>query len=158
MDASDAEELQVLMEGMLDGFEGLLDELLVGERTATFAGMREVDGTRCAVVDLAVTIDSAVDLSSLLTELVEKAISMQEEVPEGFSFSIDTADLALAVTAEGELLWDVAAGLPHSLTMSGDVNVSVELVASATDGSEDVDFDLAADLAGTMDAKVGYAH
>ncbi|HKX46567.1 MAG TPA: hypothetical protein VJP77_07680 [Planctomycetota bacterium] len=157
MDAADVEELQVLMEGLLEGFEDLLDELLVGERTATFAGTREVDGVRCAVVDLAVTIDSAVDLSGLLQELVEKAVSMQEEVPEDFSFSIDTADIALAVTAEGELLWDVAAGLPHSLTMTGDVNVSFELVASATGDSENVDVDLAADLAGTMDAKVGYA-
>lgn len=103
-----------------------------GDVTATFEGVRDVDGTRVAVISLSIDVSSAVDQ----TELVQNTMD-GGGLPEGLAFEIESSDMEFLFDGGGELLWDLERGIIYSLELSGDVTQIVDTTMSiAMPGNE----------------------
>jgi len=101
------EEIEMTMgpsPGGMD-FTEMLGDLLEGEATATFEGIREVDGLQIAVITIVVEIDSANDMTDMVADSMP-----DQELPEGMEMSIDRMDIEIELEAEGTLHWDVEGG------------------------------------------------
>lgn len=85
---------------------------LEGDIVATFDGLREVDGEEFAVVLLTLELVTEVEREGKL----EEQDGVERRIGETASFEFEL---------EGELLWDVAAGLPRSLQLEGDMSITI---------------------------------
>jgi hypothetical protein len=83
-----------------------LGEHLEGDIEATFEGLREVDGDELAVILLTLELASE----------FEREGEEDGEPVQTYRFEFEL---------EGEILWDVAAGLPRSLELEGDMAVTI---------------------------------
>ncbi len=99
------------MENMADMFGDDVE----GTAKGKFAGMREVDGVQMAVIKITIDIKAKTDM----TEKVREAASKGDLPPEVTSMEFDHIDIEFAIEAEGQLLWNVAAGHFHALDLSG---------------------------------------
>ena len=91
-----------------------------GDVTGTFKEMRAVEGVEVAVIELSVAIESVADLSA-------KAAEMGAGMPPGMDVDIKKLDMALEYEGGGELLWNVAAGHIHALTLNADMVVDMDM-------------------------------
>jgi hypothetical protein len=120
------EEQDDSMSGMgLDNMsqDEMLGEL-AGEIVAEFTGIREEGEKKVAAIKLKFDVSSANDLS-------EKMSEMQSEMPEGMpKMEVQSFDVELEFEGEGELLWNLDQGLFHSLNISGDVGMVMDIAMS----------------------------
>ncbi len=95
-----------------------------GEILAELTGIREEDGKRLAAIKIKLDVNSANDLS-------EKLQDLDDEMPEGMPTpKIQSMDLEFEFKGEGELVWDLGLGLFHSLDLSGDVAMVMDMAMS----------------------------
>lgn len=87
----------------------------------TYAGTRRADGRSLMVIELASDFESNIDLSDMILEAIEA--NMPPEMSLDLSVVID-----LAAEAEGEVIWDAAAG--HFVTMTLEIDVVAVIDAS----------------------------
>lgn len=101
---------------------------MIGDLTGTFeaayAGTRENDGSRVAVIKLTIDVRSAQDMTERMGEMKEQ---MKENMPPGLEFDVSSMDMEYALEAEGELLWNLETGLVASLHMSGEVRMITDM-------------------------------
>ena len=114
-------ELSFDRSGQLEDDEGemlsrLLEENLVGEFSATFAGVRRTSERELAVIELA---------CNLWTE-GEESTWDEEGYPRHMS-------MTMAFDLKGQLLWDLDAGHFHTLEMGGELGLLVAIVGSVRD-------------------------
>jgi hypothetical protein len=115
-----------IMEGGMPGVGSMTDwigDLLEGEATGTFAGMREVDGVKVAVIKVEIDIQSARDMTDIVLAAMEKA----EMPPEVQNMEFEHVDVEFELEAEGELFWDAAVGRARSFHMSGPTSVTMDM-------------------------------
>lgn len=105
-----------LMMGVGGGLWNAFGEGTQGALRARYAGPREVEGRRVGVVELVVELHSRVDQ----TELANRLRNVVELVQ---GVEVREAWLDLQVALRGELTWDLEAGLPHALVLTGDEKV-----------------------------------
>jgi hypothetical protein len=86
-------------------------ENMTGDIEATFQGMREVDGDELAVVHLVLE----------LTSEVSEEQDLEEEGAEGRL----TQSYDFEFELEGDLLWNLETGVPHSCELEGDASVTI---------------------------------
>jgi hypothetical protein len=106
---------QPSMDEMLGQFEGTVQ--------AEYGGARNEGGTRVAVIKLKVEVSTAKDVTQFMAESMENA-----ELPEGAEMDVESFDIEYAFEGEGELHWDLAAGLPHSLSLAGQATMTIDSV------------------------------
>jgi len=118
---------------------------LEGEFQAVYSGVREEGGKRVGVVKLKVEAQSAQDLSDKASEMSEK---MAESLP--VKMNITAFDGEFKYDSEGELLWDLETGLPHSLSLSGEMRMILDISMSVEtpDGEQSMEQSLT--FAGTQ--------
>jgi hypothetical protein len=120
------EEQDDSMSGMgLDNMsqDEMLGEL-AGEIVAEFTGIREEGEKKVAAIKLKLDVSSANDLS-------EKMSDMQDDMPEGMpKMEVQSFDVELEFEGEGELLWNLDEGLFHSLSISGEVGMVMDIAMS----------------------------
>jgi hypothetical protein len=119
-------EADDMMEGGMPGVGSMSDwigDLLEGEATGTFVGMREVDGVKVAVIKVEVDIQSARDMTSLVLDALENA----DMPPEVQNMEFEHVDVEFELEGEGELLWDASAGRARSFHMSGPTRVQMDM-------------------------------
>ena len=94
-----------------------------GEVSAEFGGVRDADGTRVAVVKLAIDVNSAKDLSEMIADMMADA-----PFPEGVEIEMDVEsfDMEFLFEGTGELLWNLEAGVMHSLEISGEITQIID--------------------------------
>jgi hypothetical protein len=122
---------------------------LEGDFEATYAGTREEDGVQVAVIKLKIDATSAQDLTERMSGIREQ---MKEQVPEGVDVDVDISafDSEYEYEAEGELLWNVEAGMAHALHLSGEVRVIMDISMSMTmAGQGEQAMEISQTLAGT---------
>jgi hypothetical protein len=107
---------------------------LDGEFTAVYAGTHEEDGKKVAAITLKIDAKSARDMADHLDEIKEQ---MKGNLPEGLEMDISALDSEYELQAEGELLWDVDAGLVHALHLSGEVRMIVDMSMSMKMGDNE---------------------
>ncbi|MFT5049934.1 MAG: hypothetical protein ACI8QZ_001327 [Chlamydiales bacterium] len=106
-----------------------IDENVEGEITATFEGLRDVDGRELAVISLEIDVTTEGD-----------------EETENEAGVTEASSVELAMELEGELLWDIDAGHIVGYDISGDVESTV----TTTGSFGEQDFEREMELAGTM--------
>ena len=128
-----------------------LAEHLVGEpddadATATYQGTREVDGRRVAVIALTLEVTTERDATDSMDALLDRIRGQ-----EGMELTLEKCDLALAIEATGELLWDQAAGRVHSFSLEGDLGVALARAIDIDMGGEIMALSMDLELEGTLE-------
>jgi hypothetical protein len=118
-----------------------------GKVTATYSGTRKVDdGIEVGVITLEVKIKSSHDLTDKAQEELERG-----EVPPGISdLEISSQEVETEFGAKGELLWNLAAGHAHSLDLSGEFDLIIDVVISMTTADGKMEMETSLALAGTL--------
>lgn len=106
---------------------------LEGSFGATYSGTREDEGVRVAVIKLKLDAKSAQDMTDRMDDLKEQ---MKGQMPEGLDVEISSFDGEFEYEAEGELLWNVEAGVVHGLHLSGEVRMIIDMSMNMTMGSQ----------------------
>jgi len=121
---------------------------LDGEFTAVYGGTREEDdGTRVAAITLKIEAKSARDMTKHLDEIKEE---MKGNLPEGLEMDISALDSEYEFEAEGELLWDLEAGLVHALHLSGEVRMIVDMSMSMKMGDNEQSMEISQTYVGNQ--------
>jgi hypothetical protein len=122
---------------------------LEGEFAATYAGTRDEDGVKVAVIKLKIDASSAQDLTERMSGIREQ---MKENLPEGAEVDVDISafDSEYEFEAEGELLWNLDAGIAHAMHLSGEVRVIMDISMSMSmAGQGEQAMEISQTLAGT---------
>jgi len=128
--AADMAEIEEMMSDVMSGLVEDFKDLLEGEATATFTGMREEDGVELAVIELSIDVSIASDVSEIAEEIIARLTEeMGDQLP--IDFSIDLFDVEAEATAEGELLWNVTAGHLHSLDLPSEYVFALDIEVEA---------------------------
>lgn len=153
------EDLEVDREAMekfselFKGFAEQYADLLEGECTCTFKGMREEEGVPVAEVAIELEVAATLDLTEPLSQLIRTSI---EESGAGgeVQFSFDSADLNVDFEGSGTLLWNPGSGLVHSFQIGGDVTFGLDLAVSIEAAGESQDVDASLEMSGSMEHKL----
>jgi hypothetical protein len=129
------------MGSMSDWLRGSLE----GSAKGTFVGLREVDGVKMAVIKL----EAKITVSKDMTEVVEEAMKHAKLPPEAGNPSIDHVDIDYKLEAEGELLWDLAAGRAHAFTMSGPSHANMDIAMKIDAGGQNMSIEQSMEMSGT---------
>lgn len=121
-DEKDAEGMDPGMTSGMSSMSEMLGDLLEGEAKGKFTGMREVSGTKMAVIKVTVKISSSKDMTDVVAEAMKKT-----KMPAEMEMKFDHMDIDLKIECEGELVWDLAAGHAHSLELSGPVHINMDM-------------------------------
>ena len=120
---------------------------LTGEFKAVYDGMREEDGVRLAVIKLKIEAKSAQDMHDRLDEIKEQ---MKGSMPPGLEMDLSAFDVEYQYEAEGELRWDVEAGLPHDMHLSGEVRMILDMSMDMKLGEKQQSMEMSQNFAGTQ--------
>jgi len=124
-------------------------ESLEGEVVATFKGTRKGDdGTELGVIELRIDISNAVDLTEMVSEMMENA----ELPPEAGDMEIDHMDIEVSLEAEGTLLWNLAAGRAESFELSGDFSMLMNMGMSISSQGMDMEIETSIEMSGSMNS------
>lgn len=136
------EEIPIDMSEYVDG---MFEEMAI---TCTYAGMRDVDGTEVAVIELASELEGSFDLTDILMAAIE-----EEMGDVGMEMDIAIV-IDYAMELEGELLWNAAAGHAHS--MQFDAETAVDLVGEMYMDmmGEEMDMTFNAEMSGEISREV----
>ena len=140
---SDSED----MTGMGDFSSDDLIESLEGEFEAEYSGTREEEGVRVGVIQLTLKAKCARDMSDKAGAMRDK---MAENMPPGIQMEITAFDGELSYDAEGELLWNLESGLPHALSVSGDMRMIIDMAMSVETPDGDQSMEQSLTFAGTQ--------
>jgi hypothetical protein len=115
---------------------------LEGEFQATYAGTRSEGDSKVAVIRLELSAKAVQDLSP-------QAARMRDNLPEELQLEIEAFDGEFSLEAEGELTWDLAAGLPRALEVRGDLTMIVDVSMTMRAGKREQSLENSMTFAGT---------
>jgi hypothetical protein len=115
-----------------------------GDATATFEGMREVDGRSLAVVSLAVDVHSEVDAAELYQDVLERSSQ------PGIEIEIDSITIQYVFEGGGEMFWDMEAGHIVSLQLEGELANEHDQHLSIDAGGQSIKIQQRSETSGTL--------
>jgi hypothetical protein len=131
------------MDSMSD-FSSVFGDMLEGEASAEYRGTREIDGVSCAVIHVVVDISASADIS-------DKVRDAMDEMPEQISAAeIEHMDLEMELEGEGDLYWDLAAGVVHSFELSGTTSMAMDMAMALSMGEQSMNMEQNLQLSGTF--------
>lgn len=128
-----------------DQFIGEFD----GEVTGEFTGMREVDGVQVAVIKITADIDSNRDLSDVAGDMMGDAMEEQ-----GIEMNLESMDSEFGFEGEGELLWNVAAGVIYSLELTGESTQTIDTAMQVSAQGQEMAFEQSMTFTGSSTISV----
>ena len=143
----DFDDFEVFDELFEDGFADMLDDFIEGTCVCTYAGTRDVDGTRVGEIRIAVEVTASADLADLIEDIME---AVSEQLGEEIPVVIEMADLNLDLVGEGVLLWNLAAGRVHSLDMTSEAQIAMDLGITADEGGQEHSAELSIEMSGSQ--------
>jgi len=145
-----SEEMEALMGGMGGNEMGDLRDWLEGEIegsvTCTYVGMREVDGTSLALIEFAVNINTAVDMTDKVLEKMDEV-----PMPQGAEVELDHMDIEFEMEAKGQLFWNVKAGHFHSFELTGSTAMVMDFGMAMNMGGQEMTMEYAMEMSGTLE-------
>jgi hypothetical protein len=118
--------------------------------SAKFAGTREVDGQRVAVIEIEVELEGTGDLTDFMAEQIA------EQMPEGIEAEVGGADVESAIEAKGELLWNLSAGHAVSLSFEGEQSSIMNQSFSVAFGGDSMEIEQTMETSGELQFKVTF--
>lgn len=128
---------------MMSDFRQFFEDAVEGSATGKFVEMRDVDGTSVAVIELEMEVAASADMSDMAAEAMGG-----EELPA--EMSIDRMDLTMSFEGTGELLWNVAAGHAHSLSLQADLEIGMDMAMGMDMGGQSMDLGMEMAMSGTI--------
>ena len=119
-----------------------LMDALEGEVKAKFAGMREVDGENCAIVELEFKVKSSADLTESVKEQME---SSGQELP----VELVKVEMEWASEGKGELAWSVKSGHFRSMQFDSEVVLKSEEQMKLDAGGRYMEMTQSRDMSGS---------
>ena len=103
-----------------DQFLGEIDGTITGE----YAGTREEEGAKVAVINLKIAVKSAKDMTDFFRDAIDKA-----ELPEGMNMEIEykSVDMEYELEAEAVLLWNLGGSHVSSFEMTGKGTLTMDM-------------------------------
>ncbi len=117
-----------------------------GTCKATYKGLRDGHGVIHVVID-----------AKVKTDATESAKGQMGELPGGAQATVDHVDLLLEITCEGDLLWNLADGIPASLNMEGKMKINNESSIQIAAGGQNMDMENIVVMAGGFSMKMEFA-
>jgi hypothetical protein len=132
---------------MLEQLKPSFEKMLEGFKTeCEYDGTREEGEVTVGVIKVKISADANMDLAQMIEEMARKQIPPEVQVDMTFN----TAAITMKLTAEGELLWDIKRGLPHSFTLDGDMEMGFELDASVSAEGQEQAIEMNMEVMGKM--------
>ena len=116
------------------------------EAQCEYTGTRDLDGKTLGVIAVTLRGEGDVDLTGVISGLAESQIPAEVEI----ELSIDEAAITIVLEGEGELLWDIEAGLFHSYDLTAEVELLADVALSVNAQGEDHDLEASAEVLGEM--------
>ncbi|MEY2747403.1 MAG: hypothetical protein RL112_2445 [Planctomycetota bacterium] len=136
------EEGAAMMGGdSLSSMNELMDAL-EGEVKAKFAGMREIDGENCAIVELEFKVKSSADLTESVKEQME---SSGQELP----VELVKVEMEWASEGKGELAWSVKSGHFRRMQFDSEVVLKSEEQMKLDAGGRYMEMTQSRDMSGS---------
>ncbi len=130
------------------GMENIADMFgddMEGKSKAQFTGMREVDGAQLAVIKLTIEVKAKSDITDRVREEMDKS-----GTPEGVDeMTFNSVDVEFEIEAEGQMLWNVAAGHFHSLDLSGTTTFKSSQSMTISAGGRSMPIEQSMEFSGT---------
>ena len=120
---------------------------LTGKFTAVYQGTREEGDTKVAVIKLKIEAKSAQDMHDRLDEIQEQ---MKGSMPPGLEVELSAFDIEYEYEAEGELLWNLEAGLFKDMNLSGEVRMILDMSMDMKMGEREQSMEMSQNFAGTQ--------
>ena len=140
---------QDFMQEAMQSFSQAID----GDVEAIYKGSREVDGVQVGEIEISIDVQMSYDFADLVSEVVD-AMGEIEDMPEDFFLETDIATMDGAMEAEGVLLWNIGAGLPHSFSLEGDVDFSIDFAGMVGAMEEEIDMEMSVSMTGNLEHAV----
>lgn len=133
------------------GFNEMLGDLK-GKANATYAGSEEVDGAKVALIKLEFKVDTARDMTEMISEMMAQAPQM-----EGMTMTVASADSETSIEGEGELRWNLALGHLHSLEITGTISMTSDVQIDVSVSGQQMTQEISTTMSGNFEqsAKVG---
>lgn len=142
-------EMEQMMGGMggngMGSMQDWLQEEIEGTASGVFTGMREVDGQQLALIDITLTINTAVDMTDKVMEQMEDT-----PMPQGAEIEFDHLDLEFEMEAKGQLFWNIKGGHFHSFEMTGSTGIVVDSGMAMNMGGEEMTIENTVEMSGTI--------
>jgi hypothetical protein len=141
--------------GMAPGMGGSMNDWLdeiEGEAKAKFAGMREVGDAKLAVISFTLDVQSAKDMTDVVTEAMKNA-----KLPPGAGdITVDHMDIEVKLEGEGELLWDLATGHAVAFEMSGPAHMAMDMAMKMSAQGQNLSIEQNMEFSGTTSMTVKF--
>jgi hypothetical protein len=134
------------MGSMSDWLRGSME----GTAKGTFVAIREVEGAKMAVLK----ITAKISVSKDMTEIVSEAMKNAKLPPEAGAFEVDHMDIDYKLEAEGELVWDLAAGHAHSFAFSGPAHLNMDMAMKIEAQGTNMSIEYGMEMSGTTEFSV----
>ena len=84
-----------------------------------------------------------------MTDMVEEAMKKAKLPPEAGNLSVEHMDVDYKMEAEGELLWNLAAGRAQSFTMSGPSHANMDMEMKISAQGQNMSIETGMEMSGT---------
>lgn len=126
---------------------------LEGEVTGEYAGTRTVDGVEVAVIKVTAEVSSNRDLSEMAGDMMGDAMEEQ-----GIEMDIESMDSEFSFEGEGQLLWNLGAGVVHSFELSGEVTQTIDTSMQISAQGRDMAIEQSMSFGGSSSITVHTGH
>lgn len=140
---------QDLMQEAMQSFGDAVE----GDVEGIFKGTREEDGVNVGVIAISIDVQMTYDFADMIAKMVD-AMGEIEDMPEDFFMEADIATMDGAMEAEGVLLWNIGAGLPHSFNLEGDAEFSLDFAGLVGAMGEEIDMEMSMSMSGDFEHSV----
>ena len=120
-----------------------------GDVTGELVGMREEGGVNVAVIKLSIDVSSNKDVSEAAADMMGDAMEEQ-----GIEMELESMDSEFSFEGEGELLWNVQAGVIYSLEFSGESSQVMDMAMTVNAQGQEMDFEQSMTLSGSYSVSV----
>ena len=132
------------MDSMTD-FSSVFGELLEGEATGEYRGVKEVDGVKCQVVHVKLDVNASADISDKVQQAMKDMPNPQVQ-----SIKVDRMDLEMELDGEGELYWDPATRVAHSFELTGTTTLNMDMGMAVSAGETPMNIEQSFKLSGSF--------
>ena len=133
---------------MMSHMREYFGDLLEGSAKGTFKEIRETGGSRIAVIDVEVEIDTTADVSDLMLD------QMDDQMPDGVEVSLDRADVEFSIDSTGQLLWNMTKNCVWSFDLSGDAEFAMDMEMNMNMSGQAMDMEMSMEMKGKMTTSV----
>lgn len=139
----DKEDVQTVLEELRSSFAKLQDDLKI---QCKYRGTKEEGGDKVAAIEFHFSASGKADIS----HLIETLLSMEEE---GIHPDAE-ANADIELSGDGVLLWDLADGRVHSLTMDAEAGIDLDVKTRFAIEGEDIAMNAKVKLAAKTGTKL----